>query len=119
MKIFIGNPWAIEAYIDGDAMLWRSVGGERVTEFYYPDAMPEGSPDLPWTPASVASSVIGQISYHMKPGNPPPWIESDNPLVAAILCDHFGVDPKRKRPKTWGDGMNGPYEPTAAAKKKV
>lgn len=106
MRIYIGNPYAIEAFAGDDGSTqWRSAPGERVTEFFYPEDVPTDHPDPPWTPSTVASSVINQISYHMAPDTVPVWIEADNDLVRAILCDHFRLDLKRAvRPKTWGDG---------------
>jgi len=105
MKVWLGNPWAVEAFIADDGQQqWRSAPGERVTEFYYPEDTPEDHPDVPWTPSNVAASIIGQLSYHMQPDQVPAWVESDNDLVRAILCDHFRLDPKTVRPKTWGDG---------------
>lgn len=116
ISVQIGNPWAIEAFIDPvtQEQKWRPAPGERVTEFFYPD-IPEDHPDGAWTPVKVATSIIHQMSWHMLPDKVPVWIESNDAVTKAILVDHFRIDPKKKRPKTWGDGTNGPYEKTAAA----
>lgn len=110
MKVVVGNPFAIEGYRDEnsdnpDQVMFRSVDGERETTFQFPE-------DTNVT--SAVFSVIESLPMHMDlSSGGPAWIECDEPMVKKILCQHFNISDRKRRPAKWGDGTNGPYNNTS------
>lgn len=107
MKLVIGNPFALEGYRlpesdDPERVHYRPLPGERETSFYFPEGM---------SVSEAASVVVETIPRHMDLSfGPPAWVECDDALLRRIICNHFGVSEKVKRPARWGDGENGPYK---------
>jgi len=106
VKVVVGNPFALEGFRDENSdeperVRYRTIEGERETSFFFPEGMPL---------TEMASAVIESIPLHMdlSLGNPP-WIEADDTLLKKILCQHYGISDRKKRPARWGDGTNGPY----------
>lgn len=59
---------------------------ESVTETTYPDD---------WSVSEAFIDFTGNIySSHFQEGTKPAWVESDNPLLAGLLADHYGCPVK-------------------------
>ena len=106
MKVVLGNPFALEGYRDEesdnpDRILYRPVEGEKETSFYFPEGM---------SLTEMASAVIESMPLHMDvQAGLPAWVECDDTLLKKIICQHYGISDRKKRPTKWGDGTNGPY----------
>jgi hypothetical protein len=66
--------------------------GEFTTVFKFP---------TDHTPEAAAQDVVGAMRNHSD--EPPVWVESDNKRLKDILCDHYGVDKRKKQTAAWGD----------------
>lgn len=101
MRVEIGNDHAIEGYRpdpDKDLILYRSVAGEQVTRFVFPDGM--GIDE-----AVAAVSVT--MSAHMQQGALPAWVEADDPTLQVYLSALWHIAPDVKRPASWGSPTTG------------
>lgn len=103
MQALIGNPAAIEKVLDrktGKAMV-RSMPGERITTFNFPDDM-----DID----EVFMNIVDALPSHMQREAKPAWIETDDINLTRKLCSRFSILLKdNKRPKDWGAGL-APYK---------
>lgn len=96
-----GNDKVIEGYRDPksddpDLVRYRHLDGQRVTRLTYPDGIPLDE---------ALVGTITAIGYHLAEDTTPQWFDSDDAGLKARLCDHFGVNPAKKKPKTWGAGV--------------
>lgn len=108
MQVILGNANALEAYVDGDTMMYRQVPGERETTFFLPDGVQ--------TLAAMNVVVTGMtrmINLDARPW----WIECPDANLTAMLLDHYGLPATAcLRPAAWGDGTT--TAPKAEPKKK-
>lgn len=98
-----GNDKGIEGYRDAesddpDLVRYRELSGQRVTRLTYPEGM---------ALTEAFQGTVTAVSYHLGEGGKPAWIESDSEGLKSLLCENYGVDPARKRPKTWGNPAGG------------
>ena len=106
MQVEIGNPFAIEGYRipesdDPEKVHYKTAPGERVTTLVLPDDM-----DV----IEAVTTVVVTLPRHLDLSRGlPAWIESSDPTVKALLCQHYGINENRVRPPTWESGLNGPY----------
>lgn len=106
MNVVIGNPFALEGFRDEhsddpELVRYRLAPGERETTFIFPEGMSINEALL-----AVVETTPRHIDLSV---GPPAWIECDEPLLKKMLCQHFGVSERKRRPARWGDGSNGPY----------
>lgn len=106
MKVVIGNPFALEGFRlpdsdDPERVHYRPLPGEHETTFLFPEGMGL---------AEAVGAVVETLPRHCDLSiGPPAWIDADDVLLKKVLCQHYGISEKRKRPTRWGDGTNGPY----------
>ena len=81
----LGNPAPLALSKDeNDVVTKTPVEGtdeESVTYTLYPDD---------WSVSEAFIDLTGNIfSSHFQKGSKPSWVESDNPLLAGLLADHY------------------------------
>lgn len=106
----VGNPVAIEAYRDPSSndpekVRYREVGGERVTTISFPEDV-EGE--------EAFQSALTSIAQHIKPGEKPAWIDSDDKDLKDRLQGQFKVKGKPRK-KTWGTDTGADQVPPPGA----
>lgn len=109
MYVEFGNADALEGYRDPtsddpDAVRYRALGGQRVTQIVFPEGM--GLQES-------FSAAITALGYHMTEGSKPNWIESDSEGLVTLLQEHYGITPSKNiRPKAWGNDTGVAALPT-------
>jgi hypothetical protein len=90
---------AVEGFYDDDDKLkFQPLYGERTTRFVFP----------PDTSAPVAArEAISALTHHIREerhggGKSLVWIESNDAALRNLLCEHFGVDKRKRKPASWG-----------------
>lgn len=111
MYVEFGNDKGIEGYRDPqsddpDLVRYRAIEGQRVTRLTYPEGM---------TLNEAFQSTVTAIGYHVAEGGRPSWVESDSAGLKALLCENYGIDPNRQRPRTWGASGAGAAAQAAMA----
>lgn len=112
MKVEVGNATAIEGYRESEEgpVLYRNLEGERVTTLILPD-------DL--NVFEAVQTVAATMTAHMQPETVPVWIEADDPVLQAYLCNHYKIPTTSARPASWGKNADPTPQKTPAAKKKA
>lgn len=101
--IEIGNSSALEAYRVQDSdtpdkVHYREVPGDRITTVSFPESI---------VGDEAFESAVAAIANHIKPGERPAWLHSDNKDLKDRLQAFFGVKGKpRKNP--WGEDTGAP-----------
>jgi len=102
MQVIIGNPNPIEVVRQEDGSLTvRSLFRESETTLRYPEGM-----DV----YSAALATIDALGSHMARDAVPAWIESDEPVLKRLLCEHYGTKQHATRPGDWGRYTGGAPE---------
>lgn len=102
MWVQFGNDHAIEAYRDSasdapELVRYRPAPGQRITATILPDG---------WGVSEAFATVLKAVEQHFDADpdtddrHPPAWVESSSSGLAALLADHFGIQPD-SRPKGW------------------
>lgn len=84
----IGNPAPYALSKDENDVVTKTPveGDNSETYTLYPDD---------WSVREAFIDFTGNIySSHFQEGTTPLWVESDNPLLAALLADHYGCEVK-------------------------
>lgn len=96
MKVEFGNDHAIQTIRDeNDHEVTVPYPGQHVTTMEIPDDMSINEAFI-----TLTHPTKGALSKHIESGGKPVWIESDSPLMLALLQDHYGVT--KSKPKSWG-----------------
>ncbi len=103
LYVEIGNETAIEGYRDPasddpELVRYREAGGQRTTRLTYPE-------DIGLQEAF--SGTVTAMRAHLAEGGKPVWIDSDSAGLKTLLCEHYQIDPKKTKPRTWGGGKAG------------
>jgi hypothetical protein len=114
----LGNESVVEGYKPDEgvnivALRSRKELGNRVTTMslsemegrYERGGRSPADKDDVWveTPSRAMNLQLAVRFWHEHSDKPPTWVESNDPLLAELIADHFGGIPT-KRPKDWKEG---------------
>lgn len=93
MRILVGNTNPIVGHKqeDGSVVVEELPEGEYVTEVAV--AAP---------PEEILNQLTGILTLHIKSGNGPAWVESEDQDITDEIAKHYGIK-NNKRPKNWGE----------------
>lgn len=109
MLVLIGNPHAVETFMDGETLRYRDMGaGERTTTLVLPDEL---------SLVDAVNTINAALDRHLAKGVTPAWIEvEDYPELEVLLADQWRLpEGARKKPQGWGDPNFRPNQDAAMA----